>query len=144
MTDVAFHLNVGDRSVYACRLLRKAYLKGARLLVLADPGAIDGIDRALWLMGPGEFVPHARQGDLQSVVARSPILITDSDVGEFPAEVLVNLSAVLPQAPARFQRVIEIVGSGTEDKQMARERWKYYKSAGLEPQAHDLTETPGH
>jgi DNA polymerase-3 subunit chi len=114
-----------------------------RLRVLVESHDIDGIDRALWLLAPGEFVPHAREGDPPPVVARSPILITDSDVGEFPAEVLVNLSTALPQTPPRFQRVIEIVGSGTDDKQMARERWKYYKSAGLEPQAHDLSDTPG-
>ena len=28
MTEVAFHLNVGDRTVYLCRLLRKASCSG--------------------------------------------------------------------------------------------------------------------
>ena len=31
--EVAFHFNAPDRVGYACRLLRKAYLKGARLWV---------------------------------------------------------------------------------------------------------------
>ena len=50
MTEVAFHLNVGDRTVYLCRLLRKAYLKGSRVYVLGGASSIDPLDRALWLM----------------------------------------------------------------------------------------------
>ena len=30
MTEIAFHFNVPDKLAYSCRLLRKAYLSGAR------------------------------------------------------------------------------------------------------------------
>lgn len=141
MADVAFHLNVGDRSAYACRLLRKAYLRGARLLVLVDAPSVDGLDRALWLMGQGDFVPHARATDPATVRRHSPILIGTQSVDGFAADVLVNLGASFPAAADRFDRIIEIVGSESQDRQGARERWKQYKAQGLEPRAHDLTET---
>ena len=144
MTDVAFHLHVGDRAVYACRLLRKAYLKGARLLVLTDSEELDRLDRALWLVAPGEFVPHARESDSLWVLRHSPILMATQEIDGFTADVLVNLSAVPPSLPGRFERVIEIVGNGTDDRQTARERWKYYKAAGFEPHAHDLAQRPAH
>ena len=37
MTRIEFHFNTPERLQHTCRLLRKAYLKGARLQVLADP-----------------------------------------------------------------------------------------------------------
>lgn len=144
MTDVAFHLHVGDRAAYACRMLRKAYLKGARLLVLTDSEELDRLDRALWLMAPGEFVPHARESDSPWVLRYSPILMATQEVGGFPANVLVNLGAAPPSLPGRFDRVIEIVGNGADDRQMARERWRYYKAAGFEPHAHDLAQGAEH
>lgn len=141
MADLVFHLNVGDRLAYACRLLRKAYLKGARPLVLVDAPALDALDRALWLMGQGDFVPHARAADPAIVRRHSPILIGTQVVDGFAADVLVNVGGGFPEAAERFDRIIEIVGSEPQDRQGARERWKRYKSDGFEPRAHDLAET---
>lgn len=138
MTEVAFHLNVGDKREYACRLLRKAYLKGSRLLVLGDEPTIDALDQALWLMGQGEFVPHARDSDPVHVLRHSPILLSASDSDGFPAKVLVNMGHVIPTAVDRFDRVIELVSGGGDDRQEARERWRHYKAVGLEPLSHDL------
>jgi DNA polymerase-3 subunit chi len=138
MTEVAFHLNVGDKREYACRLLRKAYLKGSRLLVLGDEPTIDALDQALWLMGQGEFVPHARDSDPVHVLRHSPILLSARDSDGFPANVLVNMGHVIPSAVDRFNRVIELVSGEGDDRQEARERWRQYKALGLEPLSHDL------
>lgn len=138
MTEVAFHLNVGDKRAYACRLLRKAYLKGSRLLVLGDEPTLDALDLALWLMGQGEFVPHARGSDPAHVLRHSPILLSARETDGFAADVLVNMGSAMPAEVGRFDRVIELVGGGTEDRQGARERWRQYKAAGLEPLSHDL------
>ncbi len=138
MTEVAFHLNVGDKRSYACRLLRKAYLKGSRLLVLGDEPTIDALDQALWLMGQGEFVPHARDSDPAHVLRHSPMLLSARDSDGFPADVLVNMGHVIPAALDRFKRVIELVSGGVDDRQEARERWRQYKAVGLEPLSHDL------
>jgi hypothetical protein len=37
MTEIAFHFNVPDKLAYSCRLLRKAYLSGARVVVTGEP-----------------------------------------------------------------------------------------------------------
>jgi DNA polymerase III subunit chi len=138
MTEVAFHLNVGDRSAYACRLLRKAYLKGSRLLVLGDESTIDVLDRALWLMGQGEFVPHARDSDPSHVLRQSPIMLSADGTVPFAANVLVNMGRAMPVGLERFERVIELVSGETAERQEARGRWRQYKAAGLEPLSHDL------
>ena len=136
MTEVAFHLNVPDIGSYTCRLLRKAYLKGAQVRVLAEAAQIESLDRSLWLMGQGEFVPHATDASPGRVRQRSPIVLGVEQPEA--AEVLVNLSARMPQDAHSFGRVIEVVGSTEADRLQARQRWKLYRDVGLTPVAIDL------
>lgn len=140
MTEVAFHFNAPDKLAYACRLLRKAYLKGARVLVLGSARDSASLDQALWTMTAGEFVPHCREGDAAWVLKASPIVIASGHVPptNFPADVLLNLTDECPAGFEQFERVIEIVTQGEADRQRARERWKHYKAAGCEPLRHDL------
>lgn len=137
MPEVSFHLNVPDAEAYACRLLRKAYVTGARVWVMADEERLVGLDRALWLMGQGDFVPHARSSSPAHVRKHSPIVLGTSDDGG--AGVLVNLSSRMPGNPASFDRVIEVVGADEGARDHARFRWKAYRQAGLTPQALDLS-----
>jgi len=143
VTEVAFHFNAPEKTAYAGRLLRKAYLKGARLVVLAEPRTAAALDQLLWTMASVEFVPHCREDAGAGVRAASPILITSGDLpADFAAEVLVNLSESMPSGFERFQRVIEVVSMDAPDRLRARERWRQYKAAGLEPQRHDLNLAP--
>lgn len=138
MTEVAFHFNAPDKLGYACRLLRKAYLKGARLVVLTEEGSVKALDTALWTMAQGEFVPHCHPGDPAHVRARSPIHIGSRIPEGGNAGVLVNLRTEMPANFDQFARVIEVVTLGDDDRQSARERWRQYKALGIEPQRHDL------
>ncbi len=142
MPDVAFHFNAPDRLGYACRLLRKAYLRKARLFVWVTASDLPRLDTALWTMAAGEFVPHCRSDGTELVKARSPI-----EMGEgLPALrgdlILVNLRHDMPDDPAAFKRVIEVVTLDEADRGPARERWRQYKALGLEPQRHDLRLAP--
>jgi DNA polymerase-3 subunit chi len=142
MTEVAFHFNAPDRLGYACRLLRKAYLKGARLQVLADPSLAAALDQQLWLMTGVEFVPHCRSDAPATLMARSPIVIGSQVTDPAGSDhVLVNLSDALPEGFQRFARVIEVVTADPPVRSLARERWKQYKAAGHEPQHLDLSAT---
>ena len=137
MTEVSFHLNVPDADAYVCRLLRKAYVKGARVCVVADEGQLVALDRALWLIGQGDFVPHARSSAPPHVCKHTPILLGTSEHGGH--EVLVNLSPRMPANVADFDRVIEVVGLQEAAREQARVRWKLYRNAGFTPQAVDLS-----
>lgn len=139
MTEVAFHLNVGDRTAYLCRLLRKAYLKGSRVHVLGDAASLDSLDRALWLMAPGEFVPHARAGSAAQVRRRSPIVLGSKEPEWDQVEVLVNLGDQALCGVGVVPRIIEVVGSEPGGREKGRERWRLYRQAGVEPTAHDLS-----
>lgn len=138
MTEVAFHFNAPDKLGYACRLLRKAYLKGASVVVLTDEGSVKALDAALWTMAQGEFIPHCHPGDPAHVRARSPIHIGSHVPEKVNTGVLVNLCTEMPAHFDQFARVIEVVTLGDEDRHHARERWRQYKALGIEPQRHDL------
>lgn len=145
MTEVAFHFNAPDQQAYACRLLRKGYLKGARLVVRAEAHALAALDVALWTFASGEFIPHAREGDAPSVLQRSPVQLYSQlpDVVDDAAScVLVNLCASVPPGFERFARVIEVVTFDEHDRLQARERWRAYKQRGIEPVRHDLQLAP--
>lgn len=140
MTAVAFHFNAPDRQGYTCRLLRKAYLKGSKVVVLTRAGERGALDQALWTFAQLEFVPHVSIDAPSKLRDRSPVLLTDdaTSLGS-GGEVLVNLSGELPRDYERFDRVIEVVTTEPADRQHARERWKRYREAGHEPQQHDVT-----
>jgi DNA polymerase-3 subunit chi len=142
VTDVAFHFNAPDRLGYACRLLRKAYLRQARLFVWAAESDVMKLDTALWAMGAGEFVPHCRDDDPDLLKSRSPIQLGHRLPGERSGFILVNLRPDMPENPAAFGRIIEVVTLDEADRSPARDRWRQYKALGMEPQRHDLQSAP--
>lgn len=137
--QVEFHTGVDDELGFACRLLRKAYHKGARVLVRAPSARLVQLDRELWTFAEREFLPHLRvpaAGQLPPLAARTPIWLVD---GEPPAgcpPVLVNLGAAMPTSLQGLQRVIEIVGTDPDEAQRGRARWKAYKAQGLDVTHH--------
>lgn len=143
MAEVAFHFNAPDKAAYACRLLRKAYLKGARVAVLAPGEQLDTLDRGLWLLAQGEFVPHCVTSDPEPTRRHSPIHLLDRLDDRAPTQVLVNLTDAVPDDYARFERVIEVVGLDDQDRALARQRWRRYQADGVEPQRHDLKSAGG-
>lgn len=136
--EVAFHFNAPDRVGYACRLLRKAYLKGARLWVRVGADELGPLDQALWVAQAGDFLPHSRDGDAPEVMRHSPIHLSADTPDPQGRQVLVNLCADMAQGWDRFERVIEVVTLADDDRLPARERWRTYRVQGIEPVRHDL------
>lgn len=141
MTGIDFHYNTADKVLHACRLLRKAVrLNGdARLVVIGEPDTLDAVDAALWALSASDFVPHCRSDSAPEVLARSPVVLLNPD-GAAPAhrQVLVNVGAALPAGFERFDRLIDIVSSQPEDRQIGRARWKHYANRGYAIAAHDF------
>lgn len=140
MSDIAFHLNAPDKLGYACRLLRKAHAKGARVVVHGVQNELTQLGQALWRLDGPDFVPHCVDSDPAYVQHHSPILLTALAPlrADFDASVLVNLDDGVPEGFERFDRIIEVVTAFAPAVAQARERWKAYKAAGQEPYAHDL------
>nr|WP_145551981.1 DNA polymerase III subunit chi [Variovorax boronicumulans] len=139
MTEIAFHFNAPDKLAYACRLLRKAVTGGARAVVSGPDDMLARLDQQLWTFSPLDFVPHALLGTSPArVLGASPVVLA-VDVLQAPAlPVLVNLGGLVPAGFERFERLIEVVSNGEEDRSLARGRWKHYVARGYAIVRHDL------
>ena len=138
MTEIAFHFNVPDKLAYSCRLLRKAYLSGARVVVTAEPEVLAQLDQWLWSFSPTEFVPHCRADAGEDSVAVTPVLLAESLQDCAHRGVLVNLGQGIPVEFERFERFIEVVARDDNDRLAARSRWKHYTNRGYAMKRHDL------
>lgn len=128
MTRIDFHTNVGDALLYACRLVRKAYLADQQVIVLAEPARLRTFDEMLWTFSPLEFVPHCMADS--DVAAQTPIVLT-ADLERAPHHrVLLNIGAAVPQQFARFERLLEVIGDAPEELASGRERYRFYRDRG--------------
>jgi len=138
MTEIAFHFNVPDKLAYSCRLLRKAYLSGASVVVTGEPAVLAELDQLMWSFSPAEFVPHCRADAAGHTVAASPVVLAESLQDCPHYGVLVNLGQGIPPEFERFERFIELVARDDGDRLAARSRWKHYADRGYAMKRHDL------
>jgi len=139
VTEVAFHFGATDRLGYTCRLLRKATASGARVLVRAAVADRAALDLALWNVGATDFVTHCDATASEAVRSRSSVLLLDDHAPLQPGfPVLVNLCEEVPEGFEQFARVIEVVSTDEQDRNLARLRWKHYTGRGYTITRHDL------
>lgn len=127
MTRIDFHSNVPDKLAYACRLARKAYAAGSRIVLMTDDAAqLAELDGMMWTFSATDFLPHVPAGD--ALASATPIILADSDGAELPhRELLVNLSRRIPAGVDSFQRVIEVISADEADAAAGRQRYVAYK-----------------
>jgi DNA polymerase-3 subunit chi len=138
VTGVEFHFNAPEKMGYACRLLRKAALKGAKVAVTGEHGFLRELDAVLWTFDALEFVPHCFASAPAAMLAATPIVLCPALRDAPHHDVAVNLGAQVPEGFERFERLIEVVTVHEDDRAHARQRWQHYKSRGYELKRIDL------
>lgn len=139
MTGVEFHFNAPDKLGYACRLLRKAAAKGAKVTVVGDAPVLRELDTLLWTFSAVDFVPHCQVAEATpAVLDASPIVLCESARLSPDHDVLLNLGGDVPEGFERFVRLIETVSLDEDDRVRARGRWRHYASRGYELKREDL------
>ncbi len=126
---VEFHSGVVEPLAHTCRLLRKAYAAGARVVVHGPEALLNQLDQALWTFDALSFVPHVRlrAGARPSAhQSRTPTWLVDDVAAVTDRDVLVNLSPSIVDGWEDFARVIEIVPADAPAKAAARLRWRRY------------------
>ena len=137
MTQIDFYVQVDDRQETARKLCGKALGASAKLVVwCADQSAGQRLSRLLWSIPATGFVPHCFATD--PLAPRTPIVLAWEDDGFLHDQILINLRDEVPAFFSRFERLIEIVGTDEAEKQLARERFRYYRDRGYEIRTHDM------
>ena len=141
MTEIAFHFNATDKLDYACRLLRKAFVNSAKVVVTGDDQQLHALDSTLWSFNAHTFIPHCvYDASMETLIYTPVVLVPGSHLPEMlqHRHVLLNLGHELVKGFEAFERIIEIVSVNDEDKSQARKRWKYYADRGYALLRHDV------
>ena len=126
------------RRTYACRLIEKAYLQDHQVVVRLGPGEDPGeFDELLWRFSDRSFVPHEIAGSAAGEPG-APVRLAPGDDPGGPADVLVNLGQDVPPWFSRYARVAELVGGDEAARQAGRDRFRFYRDRGIEPETHQL------
>lgn len=138
MTHIEFHINAQDKLATAVRLVAAAYQAGKRVLVFApERGVANRIDQMLWATPALSFVPHVAAAS--PLAKQTPVIIAGSLDDVEHDQMLVNLDGELPPSFARFERLVEIVGTDEDDRVPARNRFRFYRERGYPMTTHDLS-----
>jgi DNA polymerase-3 subunit chi len=140
MLQVSFYTRLPDKLDYACRLVRKAYRSGARVVVSAPEPGLGVIDKALWTFDAAEFLPHVVQPRGSSVAAHlavTPVFLVAE--GDEPPhhDILINMGPAVVPGFESFKRVIELISTDVDDVQAGRRRWKHYTERGYKLTHHE-------
>src|SRR3990172_5435690 len=139
MTRVDFYSlpEHGDSGKTACMLTEKARQRGHTIRIRAASRA-DALqlDEMLWTFRDISFIPHRLADESEDSAAHVTIEWegAQTDAGD----VLINLTAVIPEESGRFNRIIELVPADAAERQAARERFRFYREQGLELHHHEM------
>ncbi|MFN3591168.1 MAG: DNA polymerase III subunit chi [Thermaurantiacus sp.] len=127
MAEIGFYHCTRQPAIeVAVRLADKALAAGKRVLMVADPDTIDGLDRRLWTDLPETFLAHGRAGAPDA--ALQPILLAGPDAaGSAPANgaaFLMLVGVPLSDAVTGFERLFLLFEEGSPAQDEARKAWK--------------------
>lgn len=141
MTRIDFHSNVPDTLTYVCRLVRKAYWAGQKVVVHGAPQQLAQLDARLWSFSPLDFLPHCGVDSPNAAV--TPIILAAALDAVPHHQLLVNLAPEAPAQFASFERLIEVVGATPEARDSGRERYRFYRERGYPLTHHDIGQAKG-
>lgn len=140
MTRVDFYVlgssTENARLSFACRLTEKVFNLGQRVFIHSPSASLSAqLDELLWTFKAGAFVPHAPAEHANG----EPIVLSHDaqpDDGEW--DVLINMSAEVPEFFSRYHRVAEVVDKDAGRRDAGRERFRFYRERGYEIHTHNV------
>jgi DNA polymerase-3 subunit chi len=124
---------------FVCRLAEKAVDQAHRVYIrVSDDDEAKRIDDLLWTFGDRSFLPHEIATERSPSHPKINILIGNGPPPEAFRDVLINLGHTAPDSLDTVQRIAEIVPADAERKKAARERFKFYRDRGIEPETHNV------
>jgi len=151
MTQIDFYIltDISSRNIeyITCQLTEKALAQNKSVYIQANSSEqANRLDELLWKYKPESFMAHKNllQAEMQSddppiQPFHYPIVIgMGEEIIDGYDQVLINLDSNVPPFFSRFQRMAEMVSNLTEDKKLARQRYRFYKERGYPLNKHDI------
>lgn len=131
MEHPSIHKDLQAHEWLACQLTAEHWRLGKRILLVCESQAqAELLDEALWAREPHQFVPHNLAGEGPRY--GSPVeLCWPGKRGNAPRDLLINLQSQFVDFATAFHEVIDFVPIDEQLKQLARERYKIYRSVGF-------------
>ena len=129
--------STNGRFKLACRIVEKAYRLGHRVYVRtgnADDTSV--LDDLLWTFSQNSFVPHQLSAEIDS--RESPVFIGEHPPAAEGADVVISVADDPVSDFTTYQRIVEIVGCEDDEKASGRNRFRYYREHGMEPNTHRI------
>jgi DNA polymerase-3 subunit chi len=124
------------RRITACRLIEKIYRQGLTVFAQVDNDEeAQRFDDLLWTFRQGSFVPHE---PFRTGAQEAPVVIGSGSSVPGGQDVLINLSANLPEGYEIYPRIAEIVDQDPSIRSAGRLRYRQYQSQGMDIQTHQL------
>ena len=117
----------------ACDLAAKKWRSGKRVLIACedDTQAIK-LDEALWSSDYQAFVPHNLVGEGPSSYGAPVEICWPQRLGNAPRDLLISLLPTCTDFAFTYYEVIDFVPHEYALKQLARKRYKEYRSVGFQ------------
>jgi DNA polymerase-3 subunit chi len=140
MTSIDFHVLPAQarrqHDVCVCELIERTWQAGRQIYVhCLDEDMTTSIDELLWTFHDTSFVPHAVAGAADAVTAK--VLLGSGIAAPESMDVLLNLHTEVPAFFSQFEQVIETTGHDEHTRQLARERYRFYKDRGYPLTTHN-------
>lgn len=119
-----YHLSQSPLERVLPSICEKVLASGERLLIVARPDLLDGVDTLLWSYAPESFLPHGRAE--AAVAERQPILLADQLSAANGATHVALADGEWREAALGFARTFYIFDAAHLDA--ARAAWRALKS----------------
>lgn len=124
----------------ACRIAEKAFSAGHRIHIhMSEESDCEKLDTLLWTFRDRSFIPH----EISPVpIEDCPVTISaekSPDMTSGHTDMLLNVSHEIPENFMQFQRIAEIIDNQPESINAGRERYRFYRENGLDPQHHEVS-----
>ena len=121
----------------ACRIIEKAYRLGHRIYVrTSDPDHTNKLDDLLWTFSQNSFIPHQLSSESNSI--DSPVVIGENLLATDDTDVVISVADDPVSNFTAYPRIVDIVGCKDEEKASGRDRFRYYRERGVEPNTHQI------
>jgi len=133
LTHIEFIFNVVDKTTLAIGLTEQLIRRNrSALIYLEDQKAIDHFSLAL--LEKELFMPHL----IEENALFNKLSLTQSKL-DLMDDTLINFASKEIKGFSRYLKMYELVGHDDEDKNSARERYRFYKDCGYQINSMDAT-----